>query len=104
MSCCWRPVAHQRPLSANGRAPAPNSLGAIPLVGREDAAPYGGESRGETIYLVGWRTEHERLFLGVHAKDAVVYRNKTDRNLRLDPVAAGQLPAPAIEELLSGTR
>lgn len=100
--CCWRPIAHQRPLSADRRAPSTSATGAIPLNDQPDnALPYTGEGRNETIYLVGWGTEHERLFPATDAKQAVAYRNDIDKKLRIDPVPASQLPTGAVVELLA---
>ncbi len=103
MSCCWRPVAHQQ-LLASGmrRAPAPEGNGIVPLSSYPDARDaHTGELRYQTLYLVGWKTEHERLFLGTDAKRAIVYRNEIDKNLALDTVTGGQITSAAVDELLA---
>lgn len=96
MPCCWRPVAHQQAVaSGNRRAPSPDGRGIIPLNDYDGETPYGGEQRNATAYVVGWQTEHERIFTASDVKAAVAYRNETDRKLNLDGVPAGQLPADA---------
>lgn len=104
MSCCWRPVAHRQIVNSTTRAPAPEGNGVIPLASYpEGGQPHSGEHRGETVYIVGWRTEHEALFPASDAKAAVAYRNSTDRELRLDMVPAHQLSNQVINDLY-GTR
>ncbi len=103
MSCCWRPVAHQQLIaSGSRRAPAPEGNGIIPLSSYlNTSGAHTGELRNQTLYLVGWKTEHERLFLGTDAKKAIVYRNETDKTLALDTVTGGQITSTAIDELLA---
>lgn len=105
MSCCWRPVAHQQLVASGMRhAPAPEGNGIIPLATHPDAQDaHVGELRNQTLYLVGWKTEHERLFLASDAKKAIAYRNETDKTLALDTVSGGQITSAAIDELLART-
>lgn len=81
--------------SGNRRAPAPDGAGIIPLRDYTGTTPYIGEQRSGTAYIVGWRTDHERIFTAADVKAAVTYRNTTDRTLNLDGVPAGQLPTDA---------
>lgn len=98
MSCCWRPVAHRLPSGRRGVTLDGNGL--IPI-GDHESIRYSGPT-AETFYLVGWGTEHERLFPASAAKEAVVYRNSVDRTLAIDPVSSTQLPASAVAEALAG--
>lgn len=101
MSCCWRPVAH-RQQTAGRRAPQPDGTGVIQLTSYPDGGlPYSGPSAGQALYLVGWRSEHERLFLGTDGKAAVAYRNSIDKTLPIDRVTAQQLPTGAVQALLA---
>lgn len=99
--CCWRPIAQQQSTRTDG-SPTPyrNGDGVVELQAYPDCtAAYTGARRSETVYIVGWRTPHERLFAAGQGRAAVVYRNETDRKLAIDQVQAGNLCALAVEEL-----
>lgn len=100
-NCCWRPVAHQQPVRTDGtRRPEPDNTGLITLASYpESTKKHSGEYRAKTVYLVGYDTEHERLFRHDDAKAAVAYKNGIDRNLPFDRFVAGNMPDDAIADL-----
>lgn len=69
----------------------------------ECITPYNGDHRFDTAYLVGWNTEHEKLFRGdrTNARRAVAYANANGR-LRTDRILLTELPLRAVRELLEG--
>lgn len=102
MSCCWRPISQQIASMRSDGNPVPyrDASGLVAIQGYEDCTQaYTGSRKIETVYIVGWSTEHERLFPASRARDAVVYRNETDRKLSIDQVQAGNLCALAVEAL-----
>lgn len=63
-------------------------------------APYNGEHRNDLVYLVGWNTEHERLFRD--GKEAVAWKNHLGggkATLSNHRVLASELPGRAVREL-----
>lgn len=102
MSCCWRPVAQQQGVRrADGSLrPEPSGTGVVPLTSYPDCQqPHAGQHRAKTIYLVGWKTEHEKLFRNDEAKAAVVYSNSADKKLMVDRIPASQICDQAIVDL-----
>jgi hypothetical protein len=100
--CCWRPISQQIG-ARGGSAPRVGGNGVIPLNGYDDSTGYTDTGRNQTVYLVGWGTEHEKIFAGTDAKRAVAYRNKTNTDLVITPVQAQELPADAVAELLASS-
>lgn len=63
--------------------------------------PHTGDHRDERVYVVGWGTEHEKMFKASDSKRAVSYRQLTDRNLRISQINADQICNRAILDLYS---
>jgi hypothetical protein len=62
--------------------------------------PYQGPNRARSIYVVGYGTEHERLFRHTEQRnEAIAYGKALD--LDLSRVAATSLPWPAVAELFN---
>lgn len=101
MSCCWKPASKRQNTANFGqRMPQPDGSGTIPLAAYPDCRqPHNGAHRDSTVYLVGWRTEHEKLFLDSDAKQAVIYRNGIDPTVQLTSVPASQICNQAILDL-----
>jgi hypothetical protein len=100
MSCCWKPVATQMHVISDSPLPRVDGSGTIALASYPDSRqPHNGKHRNQVVYIVGWRTEHERLFPHSEAKAAVLYRNSIDPTLQLAPVQANQLCEAAIMDL-----
>lgn len=83
-----------------------NQFGVIALASIGDCwdidckTPYNGEHRTEVAYLVGWRTEYERLFRGSDSKAAIAWANHTGgERLRNDRVLLTDLPVRAVQKL-----
>ena len=54
------------------------------------------EHRAETLYVVGWGSDNERVFTAMRAKRASAYAKTFAPQLRLDPVLAVQLCRQAV--------
>lgn len=100
MSCCWKPVSAQMNVISDSPLPRVGGDGVVPLASYPDCTqPHAGKHRNQVIYIVGWKTEHERLFPHSEAKAAIIYRNSIDRTLQLAPVQGNQLCNRAVIDL-----
>jgi hypothetical protein len=80
--------------------PQVGANGIIPLLAYPDCTqPHSGVFRSERVYIVGWGTEHERLFRSTQAAQAITYRNGTDKNLRISRADCDKLCDQAVTDL-----
>lgn len=86
-----------------------NAQGVIDLTAYRDCedidcrSPYTGEHSRDLVYLVGFGTEHERLFL--KSTDAIAWANHLgggDMQLRNDRIMTTELPTRAVIDLYGG--
>ena len=100
MSCCWKPISAQMNVVSDSPLPQVNGSGTITLASYPDGGPpHAGKHRNQVVYIVGWKTEHERLFPHSEAKAAVIYRNSIDPKMQLAPVQGNQLCEQAVVDL-----
>lgn len=101
MSCCWRPIAHQQTVRSDGtKTPQPEGNGVVALQAYPGCnQPHAGDYRARNVYIVGWKTVHEKIFRDDRAIDAVTYRNGIDPNLALDGVQATVICDQAVLDL-----
>lgn len=79
-------------------APQLNAYGLLPLRGFEDCAtPYTGNHKAASVYVVGYGTEHERLFRRTDRNAALEYQSTAspDGKLNLFQAPVTQLCADA---------
>lgn len=105
MPCCGKSTSRSTYMGLPG-SPRFTAQGVIELASINGCteldclAPYAGKHRNDLVYLVGWGTEHERLFR--KGKEAAAWANHLgggSAQLRNDRVMASELPARAVREL-----
>lgn len=82
--------------------PQPNAYGLYTLQGHEDCTtPYVGPYKASTIYIVGYTTEHERLFRRSDRNRALQYQTEASPGTRLSILMAPatMLCSSAVEAL-----
>lgn len=101
-SCCWTPNTQIGPMSN----PAPGDptygpTGVIALQAYPDCMePYNYEHRADMAYLVGWTTEHEKVFRSDQSGAAIGYATSFgEPPLRIDRVLLTSLCAQAVWDL-----
>lgn len=109
MPCCGKSTSRSTYMGIPG-SPRFGPTGVIELRSLEGCTepdcitPYQGEHRTDVAYLVGWNTEHEKLFRGRDSKVATGYANEhadpgSRHGLRIDRIMLTELPIRAIRLL-----
>lgn len=108
MPCCGGRSTSRATNSGLPGAPRLNQTGVIELASLADCtdpdclAPYSGVHRHATAYIVGWNTEHERLFKANEGKAAAAWASHLgDGVLKNDRIILAELSVRAVEELLA---
>lgn len=107
MPCCGKSTARSTFMGQVG-SPRFGQTGVIELAMLADCdhpdciTPYNGKHRLDLAYLVGWNTEHERLFKSNEGKKAAAWASHLGGGallLRNDRVMLTELPKRAVEML-----
>lgn len=98
MACgsCWQPRTPR--VVYGGKQPTFNMDGMVALAGYPGCTtPYSDPAhRSETLYIVGWSTDAERVFTAARSKRAYAYAASFQPRMRVDPVLATQLCDQAV--------
>jgi hypothetical protein len=80
--------------------PEPGPRGALQLAGATTDAPYTGRHRNQSVMIVGYGTEHERVFTTPERAEARRYAK--EHQLGLTRAIASQLPHDIGVSVLGG--
>ena len=96
---CWQPRGPRAVYG--GSEPVVDRNGMMALRDYPDCTePYNDLAhRSETVYVVAWGTEHERLFKAVNSHRAAAYASSFNPRYRIDPALTTQLCRQAVLDL-----